>query len=524
MTDPRSAPSSSIIALQRLSGNRAVQRLLANHTVQAKLTVGPAHDQYEEEADRTAAQVMRMAEPPVQRRTPEEEEVIQAKPLAGSLSSVTQRQASEADELQKKGNERHDPEGAFEAGADVEQRLATNKGSGCPLSGGTRSFMETRFGADFSGVRVHTGPESAQLNQDLSAQAFTHGGDIYFGAGKYDPGSSAGKQLLAHELTHVVQQTGGGVQAKYAHRETPAHAPVGAFDRERVQRLASIAPMIQRHSSWEHRMLGDVEPEDLFIMGAARDFRAQADAEKKKGKKGKTEDEIAVRIINSDGSDRYITKDDILHVLNQEMDRLKVFRSAPPAAATPEAVAAMREKYQVIKEERERQEAEPSTGQKIASGLARPFKWLKNKFSGGGGGGEAEAEAEGEGVAAQRQDPQWQVRLLEIVHDKPGKSGRKVNIITYGEMNTLADDYGNVEEIKKTDPDNFYRIVQGIRQQSLFKLMGIYEEVSGKKLNSRLNPLRVGEGFEDTIGNTSRGGGVLGEVRMMNLLPFVEGK
>jgi ABC-type phosphate/phosphonate transport system substrate-binding protein len=69
--------------------------------------------------------------------------------------------------------------------------------------------MEPRIGADFGSVRVHTGSEAVQMNRELNAQAFTNGSDIYFGAGKYSPSSSDGKRLLAHELTHVVQQTGG---------------------------------------------------------------------------------------------------------------------------------------------------------------------------------------------------------------------------------------------------------------------------------------------------------------------------
>ncbi|MCY7272251.1 MAG: DUF4157 domain-containing protein [Phormidesmis sp. CAN_BIN44] len=79
-----------------------------------------------------------------------------------------------------------------------------SKGGGEPLSGEVRSFMEPRFGADFSQVRVHTGSEAVQMNRDLNAQAFTHKQDVYFGAGKF-PAKDA---LTAHELTHVVQQTG----------------------------------------------------------------------------------------------------------------------------------------------------------------------------------------------------------------------------------------------------------------------------------------------------------------------------
>jgi len=91
-----------------------------------------------------------------------------------------------------------------QASGDLESRLNASKGGGSPLSENVRGFMEPRFGADFSGVRVHTGGEAVQMNQELGAQAFTHGSDVYFGAGK-SPGNN---ELTAHELTHVVQQTG----------------------------------------------------------------------------------------------------------------------------------------------------------------------------------------------------------------------------------------------------------------------------------------------------------------------------
>lgn len=66
--------------------------------------------------------------------------------------------------------------------------------------------MERRFGVDFSGARIHADSNAVQMSRELSAQAFTHGRDIYFGAGRYSPGTSSDKRLLAHELTHVVQQ------------------------------------------------------------------------------------------------------------------------------------------------------------------------------------------------------------------------------------------------------------------------------------------------------------------------------
>jgi hypothetical protein len=89
---------------------------------------------------------------------------------------------------------------------EVQQR----KGSGSELPGDARQTMEDHFGADLSGVRVHTGSESTSLNRELNAQAFTVGSDIFMGEGKYNPGSSEGQGLLAHELTHVGQQTGFG--------------------------------------------------------------------------------------------------------------------------------------------------------------------------------------------------------------------------------------------------------------------------------------------------------------------------
>src|SRR5207244_2884867 len=81
--------------------------------------------------------------------------------------------------------------GSFEPGADFESRLSASDG-GNPLPASTRAFMEPRFGADFSGVRLHTGSEAAQLNRAINAQAFTHGSDIYLGQGKNDFESSAG--------------------------------------------------------------------------------------------------------------------------------------------------------------------------------------------------------------------------------------------------------------------------------------------------------------------------------------------
>ena len=124
-------------------------------------------------------------------------------------------------------------DGSFEVGSGIESRLDSLRGGGQPLPDDVRTDMEQRFGADFSGVRIHNDGESAQLNRALSAQAFTQGRDIYMGEGQYNPGSASGKQLLAHELTHVIQQ--GAAPAAWTERIPLSLAPEGQHP-ERARR------------------------------------------------------------------------------------------------------------------------------------------------------------------------------------------------------------------------------------------------------------------------------------------------
>gem|GEM_PF-4365414 len=93
-----------------------------------------------------------------------------------------------------------------EAPSDFESQLSSSRGGGTPMASGTQSEMEGHFDSDFSGVRVHTDANAVQMSQDIGARAFTHGSDIYFNQGEYSPDTSSGKHLLAHELTHTVQQ------------------------------------------------------------------------------------------------------------------------------------------------------------------------------------------------------------------------------------------------------------------------------------------------------------------------------
>ncbi len=249
--NPGLAAPGDILGLQRTAGNRAVSRL-----VQAKLTVGPANDRYEQEADRVAEQVMSSQQPATSSQQPavqrqEDEEEVQTKPLAASITPLVQRQEDEEEvqtkplaagitpllqrqedeeEIQTSRLVQRRGDGSFEVDSKMESHLAGQKGGGQPLPGDVRSYMEPRFGTDFGDVRVHTGGDAVQMNRDLDAHSFTHGRDIYFGAGQYDPGTSSGKSLVAHELTHVVQQTG----RRSAPR--PATESPGSIGLDRLQR------------------------------------------------------------------------------------------------------------------------------------------------------------------------------------------------------------------------------------------------------------------------------------------------
>jgi Domain of unknown function (DUF4157)/Bacterial toxin 4 len=115
-------------------------------------------------------------------------------------------------------------DGAVSQGAGPLNRatgaaIASARGGGTPLPDGLRAEMQHHLNLDLSGVRLHTGQQASTLTTAVQAEAFTTGSDIFFSAGRYDPGTPAGKELLAHELTHVAQQAGGGVSIQHADGE-----------------------------------------------------------------------------------------------------------------------------------------------------------------------------------------------------------------------------------------------------------------------------------------------------------------
>lgn len=210
--------------LHQTLGNHAVARLL-----QTKLKVGQPNDQYEQEADRVAEQVTNMPEPVggngnaasnasgvVQRdlaeghslwraNMKEEEEQVSRQPLKEEEDKKIQRKEEEEEPVQTKAAAQQTPNLSPKA----ESNIHAMKGKGKALPESARGELEPRFGYDFSRVRIHTDTPAAETAHALKARAFTVGHDIAFNSGEYAPETAAGKKLLAHELTHVVQQMGG---------------------------------------------------------------------------------------------------------------------------------------------------------------------------------------------------------------------------------------------------------------------------------------------------------------------------
>jgi hypothetical protein len=204
--------------LQRAYGNRYMAQVAqqaragagSSPIVQPKLAVTPPNDQYEDEADRVAGQVMRALDTP-QPDTYEDEADRPAGQVMRALdASDPDKYEDEADrpagQVMRKDVSAAAPAAGIAVPSGVEAAIEGARRGGQPLPDGTRAAMESALGADFGGVRVHTDRESGALNEALSARAFTTGQDIFFKQGEYAPGSAEGQRLLAHELTHVVQQ------------------------------------------------------------------------------------------------------------------------------------------------------------------------------------------------------------------------------------------------------------------------------------------------------------------------------
>jgi hypothetical protein len=176
--------------------------------IQTKLKVSDPNDEYEQEADRVADQVMRMPDIPIQ-------------PKSVNITPLVQRQEKEEEEeepiqtVQRETDKEEEktplpPKGQSSKIPCITQQLESNidslKGGGDPLDAQTRAFFEPLFGRDFSRLRINTDAKAAESARSVNALAYTIGRDVVFGEGQYTPHNNTGRKLIAHELTHVVQQ------------------------------------------------------------------------------------------------------------------------------------------------------------------------------------------------------------------------------------------------------------------------------------------------------------------------------
>jgi hypothetical protein len=215
--------------------------------VQAKLSVGPSGDRYEQEADLVAAEVVRSI-----RSTP-------APTIRPSTTRVQPASATPASSVttSRPSTTRVQPMSAAPAaglaGGDLDATFESHvdgaRSRGRGLDGPIRASMEHSFGVDFGAVRIHHDSQATQLNRKIQARAFTTGSDVFFSAGEYNPGSADGQQLLAHELTHVVQQGGAREvspnskvqRSPVASARKISRMPVDAVQRKAVPGLTSLS-------------------------------------------------------------------------------------------------------------------------------------------------------------------------------------------------------------------------------------------------------------------------------------------
>lgn len=246
----------SLLHLQRAIGNQAVQQLLQAHAndrevgsdrqatahfvhggswipgypqsrvrIQAQLAVNPPGDIYEQEADRVADRVTHAPSPQLQCVDP-------------CGSEYPTRQTEQVSQEQARVWTKHI--GSSDVGQTVAPPIVHEvlASPGQSLYSTVRGFMEPRFGYDFSQVRVHTDAKAAESAQAMGAVAYTVGQEVVFGAGQYAPGTAEGRRLLAHELTHVVQQASAATPTL---QRQPAHNDVADLELELQRKLSERA-------------------------------------------------------------------------------------------------------------------------------------------------------------------------------------------------------------------------------------------------------------------------------------------
>ncbi|WP_435261410.1 eCIS core domain-containing protein [Tenacibaculum sp. nBUS_03] len=229
--------------------------------IQTKLKMGSSGDRYEIEADKMADKVVNNKNERDSLKRKKIDDHIQKKSLASEVTPLIQKRESvEKEIVQQKSTkddeltvQKQEEEGIqekeelyFESKSigktetSFESKLRKGRG-GQKMDNQTQQEMELGFGADFNQVRIYNDVEAFQMSKEIGAQAFTHGNDIYFNQGKYNPNSREGKHLLAHELTHTIQQK--GMVQKKVHRKLESAVPANKEkDKNTIEKYKTAFP------------------------------------------------------------------------------------------------------------------------------------------------------------------------------------------------------------------------------------------------------------------------------------------
>ena len=231
--------------------------------------------------------------------------------------------------------------GEAEAAPEVEQSIQQARGGGHGIDSRVRGQMESAFGADFGNVRLHTDTRADTLNRELNARAFTTGQDIFFRQDAYNPGNSSGRELIAHELTHVVQQNGDKVQ-----RKLTLGQPGDKYEQEADQVARAVMQQEQRAVQREsgeglvRRQIEEEEEEVQMKPEASLVQRQVEEEEEEEPIQPKSEDVLVQRQADEgDNEDFEREKQEIAvgvqakHEISQVPFTLKTFSSAIPIGA-----------------------------------------------------------------------------------------------------------------------------------------------------------------------------------------------
>lgn len=272
---PATPPQQDVAKVQNTGFHRDFTHIPAQRkqqpVLQAKLTVGQPGDKYEQEADSMAEQVMRMPDPDrpsiqalqlnyanyLQRQPMAEEEEAVGDSMVPVTEGIPVEMAAE-EEIEAE-NQVIQPQTVGdevpEISPDLEGNIQALRGGGQALPIDTRQFFESRFGHDFSQVRLHNNTNAAEVAKKVHAKAFTVGREVVFGAGEYNPGTYEGQKLLAHELTHVIQQ-GEGASNQLIQRAGKGKKKGVVYERYQVLVPKNYTTLEQMYRLFERTVYG----------------------------------------------------------------------------------------------------------------------------------------------------------------------------------------------------------------------------------------------------------------------------